>query len=54
MEQEALILRARVARAKIAAEYATNAAERERYKQQARAYEQKASAIEDGLQAWSS
>ena len=50
MEREALILRARAGQAKIAAEYATNERERERYQQQARAYEQKARAIEDILE----
>ena len=50
MEREALILRARAEQAKLAAQYATNEPERERYLQQARAYEQKARAIEDILE----
>lgn len=50
MENEAVILRARAAQAKLAAEYATNDAEREHYWQRARVLEARAQQLEAALE----
>ena len=52
MEKEALILRARAERAKLAAEYAADADERRRFESQARAYEAQATELEHSLEGW--
>jgi hypothetical protein len=52
MEREALILRARAEQAKLAAQYATNDAERRHYEARARAYEAQARELEDSLDGW--
>jgi hypothetical protein len=52
MEKEALVLRARAERAKLAAEYAADAEERRRFEEQARAYTSQAMALEDCLDEW--
>lgn len=52
MEKEALVLRARAERAKLAAHYAADADERRRFEDQARAFEAQARALEESLEGW--
>ncbi len=52
MEKEALILRARAERAKLAAEYAADEEERRRCEAQARAYAAQARVLEESLEDW--